>query len=324
MSAGPGRGRAGGAAASGTRAFLVRRLTALLVVTAAAVTALFAAYYGVSRNSTAVSDKSTPAILQVAAATDALHASYARAELSLTGPTTDVEGLGEDYRNELSTANQSLAQAVKSTTGGKAARQSLLTIAGLVSSYSDIIEQAYVNRGDDDLRDAYLSYAATMLTRDDDGILARLTTVQDGQQRVLRAQTSFGWLLAFAWWVLVPALFLTLAVLLVLTQRSLRHRFRRLVNPWLAAATALLIAVAPLAVFTFQTQERLAAARHTLNRTNIGSSGGETAEKVAATMRDTHWRAGAVGWIPLGGAVLAALILIGLQPRIDEYRFQPR
>lgn len=312
------------AAEGGTRAFLVRRLTALLLVTAAAVTALFAAYYGVSRNTTAVSERSTPAILQVAAAIDALHAADARAERSLTGPTTDVEGLGEDYRNEMSTAGQSLAQAVKSTTGGKAARQSLLTIAGLVSSYSDLVEQAYVNRGNDDLRDAYLSYARAMLTRDDDGVLARLGTVQKGQQKVLRAQTSFGWLLAFAWWVLVPALFLTLAVLLVVTQRALRHRFRRLVNPWLATATALLIAVVPLAAFAYQTQERLASAGRTLHRTNIGSSGGETAEEVASTMGGTHWRAGAVGWIPPGGAVLAALVLIGLQPRIDEYRFQPR
>ncbi|WP_421106490.1 hypothetical protein [Streptomyces sp. NEAU-S77] len=317
--AGTERGREGG-----TRTFLIRRLTTLLVLTAAAVTALFAAYYGVSRNTTAVSERSTPAILQVAAAIDALHVANARAELSLDGPTTDVEGLGEDYRNELSTANQSLAQAVKSTTGGKAARQSLLTIAGLVSSYSDIIEQAYVNRGNEDLRDAYLGYATAMLTRDHDGVLARLGTVQEGQQRVLRAQTSFGWLLGFAWWVLVPALFGTLAVLLWLTQRYLRHRFRRRVNPWLAAATALLLAVIPLAFFTHHMQGRLDQARSTLSRTNIGSNGGETAEEVADTMRDTHWRAGAVGWIPLGGAVVAALILVGLQPRIDEYRFQPR
>ncbi|MFI0815002.1 hypothetical protein ACH4TX_05225 [Streptomyces sp. NPDC021098] len=309
---------------SGTRAFLVRRLTALLLVTAVAVTALFAAYYGVSRNTTAVSERSTPAILQVAAAIDALHAADARAKPSLTGPTTDVEGLGEDYRNELSTASQNLAQAVKSTTGGKEARQSLLTITGLVSSYSDLVEQAYVNRDNDDLRDAYLSYATAMLTRDDDGILARLGIVQQGQQKVLRAQTSFGWLLTFAWWVLVPALFLTLAVLLVLTQRYLRHRFRRLVNPWLIAATALLIAVVPLAAFAYQTQERLASAGRALHRTDIGSRGGATAEDVATTMGGTHWRAGAVGWIPLGGAALAALVLIGLQPRIDEYRFQPR
>ncbi|MEU8822288.1 hypothetical protein [Streptomyces sp. NPDC048636] len=309
---------------SGTRAFLVRRLTALLVVSALAVTALLGAYYGVSRNSRAVTGRSTPAILQVAAADTALERSYREAEGSLTGSTADVEGLGEDYRKELSAAGQSLAQAVKSTTGGEVARQSLLTVAGLVSSYGDIIEQAYVHRANEDLRDAYLSYAETMLRRADGGILERLAGVQRTQRAVLDRQTSFGWLLSFAWWVLVPVLFLTLAGLLVTTQRFVRRRFRRLVSPWLAAAGALLLAVVPLALFTWQTQERLASARATLSREDIGRHSARTAEEVADTMRDTHWRAGAVGWIPLGGTALAALILVGLQPRIDEYRFQPR
>ncbi|MFF5673832.1 hypothetical protein [Streptomyces hygroscopicus] len=308
---------------SGTRAFLVRRLAALLVVTALAVSTLLAAYYGVSRNSAAVTDRSTPAILQVAAATEALRGSYREAEGSLNGSTTDVEGLGENYRTRLSTAGQSLAQAVKSTTGGEPARRSLLTVAGLVSSYSDIIEQAYVNRDNANLRAAYLSYARTMLERSDGDILGRLRAVQARQLHVLEEQTSFGWLLSCAW-LLVPVLFLTLARLLGHTQYFLRHHFRRLVNPWLATATALLVAVVPLAVFTYQTQDRLESARTTLSADDIGSDSGGTAKEVADTMRDTHWRAGAVDWIPLGGTALAALIVAGLQPRIDEYRFQPR
>ncbi|WP_030835312.1 hypothetical protein [Streptomyces hygroscopicus] len=308
---------------SGTRAFLVRRLAALLVVTALAVSTLLAAYYGVSRNSAAVTDRSTPAILQVAAATEALRGSYREAEGSLNGSTTDVEGLGENYRTRLSTAGQSLAQAVKSTTGGEPARRSLLTVAGLVSSYSDIIEQAYVNRDNANLRAAYLSYARTMLERSDGDILGRLRAVQARQLHVLEEQTSFGWLLSCAW-LLVPVLFLTLAGLLGHTQYFLRHHFRRLVNPWLATATALLVAVVPLAVFTYQTQGRLESARTTLSADDIGSDSGGTAKEVADTMRDTHWRAGAVDWIPLGGTALAALIVAGLQPRIDEYRFQPR
>ncbi|MFC9219628.1 hypothetical protein ACFT8W_02210 [Streptomyces hygroscopicus] len=308
---------------SGTRAFLVRRLAALLVVTALAVSTLLAAYYGVSRNSAAVTDRSTPAILQVAAATETLRGSYREAEGSLNGSTTDVEGLGENYRTRLSTAGQSLAQAVKSTTGGEPARRSLLTVAGLVSSYSDIIEQAYVNRDNANLRAAYLSYARTMLERSDGDILGRLRAVQARQLHVLEEQTSFGWLLSCAW-LLVPVLFLTLAGLLGHTQYFLRHHFRRLVNPWLATATALLVAVVPLAVFTYQTQGRLESARTTLSADDIGSDSGGTAKEVADTMRDTHWRAGAVDWIPLGGTALAALIVAGLQPRIDEYRFQPR
>ncbi|MET8011166.1 hypothetical protein ABZU86_01130 [Streptomyces sp. NPDC005271] len=309
---------------SGTRAFLVRRLIALLVVTAAASTVLLAAYYGVSRNCRTVSDRSTPAILQVAAARQALDDSYREAKRSLASPTLEVEGLSEDYRDNLAAAKQNLAQVAKSTTGGESAGQSLRTIAALVSAYGDTIEKAYVNRDNRTLHDAYLGYADTMLRRGDSSILHRLEGVQEQQQSALLQQTSIGWLLSFAWWILVPALFTTLAVLLIHTQRFLRHRFRRLVNPWLAAATALLLAVLPLALFTYQTQDRLASARHSLTQPDIGRTGGPTARKVAKTMRDTHWRAGAVGWIPLGGTLLAALVLVGLQPRIDEYRFQPR
>ncbi|MCC4320222.1 MULTISPECIES: hypothetical protein [Streptomyces] len=314
----------GAHAISGTRAFLVRRLIALLVVTAVAVTTLLAAYYGVSRNSRAVTDRSTPAILQVAAAIDALTASYDEARRSIASPTAEFEGLSEEYRDKLSTARQSLAQVSKSTIGGESARGSLRTCAALVTSYGDTVEQAYANRDNPTLRGAYLGYAGSILRHGHSGILDRLRAVQDRQFDVLDDQTSFGWLLSFAWWLLVPGLFLTLAALLVHTQRFLRHRFRRLVNPWLAAATALLVALLPLAVFTYQTQDRLESARASLTRSDIGRTGGPTAREVARTMRNAHWQAGAVGWIPVGGAVLAVLILVGLQPRIDEYRFQPR
>ncbi|GAA1104409.1 hypothetical protein GCM10009579_71700 [Streptomyces javensis] len=293
------------------------------MVTAVAVAALLAGYYGVSRNSKAVTDRSTPAILQVAAAIDALDASYDEAERSISSPTAEFEGLNEEYRNKLSTAKQSLAQVSKSTIGGESARGSLRTAAALVTSYGDTVEQAYATRDNPTLRDAYLGYADSIL-RHNSGILHRLKEVQKRQFDVLDDQTSFGWLLAFAWWLLVPGLFLTLAALLVHTQRFLRRRFRRLVNPWLAAATALLVALLPLAVFTYQTQDRLESARTSLTNSKIGRTGGPTARKVARTMRNAHWQAGAVGWIPVGGAVLAALIVVGLQPRIDEYRFQSR
>ncbi|MGV9852847.1 hypothetical protein ACWDWU_29335 [Streptomyces sp. NPDC003442] len=309
---------------SATRAFLVRRLIALLVVTAVAVATLLAAYYGVSRNSKAVTDRSTPAILQVAAAIDALNASYDEARRSISSPTAEFEGLSEEYRDKLSTAKQSLTQVSKSTIGGESARGALRTSAALVTSYDGTVEQAYANRENPTLRDAYLRYADSILRHDHSGLLDRLRAVQQRQFGVLDDQTSFGWLLTFAWWLLVPGLFLTLAALLVHTQRFLRHRFRRLVNPWLAAATALLVALLPLAVFTYQTQDRLESARASLTQSDIGRTGGPTAREVARTMRNAHWQAGAVGWIPVGGAVLAALILVGLQPRIDEYRFQPR
>ncbi|MDT0549675.1 MULTISPECIES: hypothetical protein [Streptomyces] len=320
---------------NGTRGFLIRRLVTLLALSVTASAVLFTAYYGVSRNTRAVRDASAPAILQVAAANEALDESYEYAKRSLVGGTGDIEGLGEDYRTTLSTANQALAQALKSTTAGPPARQTLLTVTGLVSSYGDLVQQAYVNRDNTALRDAYLGYAETML-RGDDGsghrarsgdsdILARLAQVEKKQLRLLDQQTSFGWLLSLAWWVLVPAACAAPVVLLVRTQRFLRLRFRRRFNPFLLVATGLLLLTVPtLAVLTYQTQDRLAQARTSLRQTNIGKAPDTTNKRVSTKMEETHWRTGAVVWIPMGGVLLAALVFVGLQPRIDEYRFRAR
>ncbi|CAM5248034.1 hypothetical protein SANTM175S_02892 [Streptomyces antimycoticus] len=92
-----------------------------------------------------------------------------------------------------------------------------------MTSYGDTVEQAYANRDNPTLRDAYLGYADSILRHGHSGILDRLKAVQKRQFDVLDDQTSFGWLLTFAWWLLVPGLFLTLAALLVHTQRFLRH-----------------------------------------------------------------------------------------------------
>ncbi|MFH8986336.1 hypothetical protein [Streptomyces varsoviensis] len=309
---------------SGTRAFLVRRLTALLALTAFAFAALLAAYYGVSRNAGAVTGATAPAIVQIASVRDALAQSYDSARQGLGHGTADIEGPGEDYRSALSTANQNLAQAVKGTVAGDSGRQNLRTATGLVSSYADLVQQAYVNRGNPTLRDAYLGYAGAMLrSGGDSGILDRLDQLQRRQSGVLDRQVSFGWVLWLAW-IVAGALFAALGRLLVDTQRFVRRRFRRLVNPFLAAATALLALLLPLAVFTGQIQDRLESARTLLAAGASGPATPQVLPEVRDTMQDTHWRAGVVGLIPLGGTVLAALVLAGLQPRIDEYRFQPR
>ncbi len=140
---------------------------------------------------------------------------------------------------------------------------------------------------------------------------------------MLERQTSFGWVLWLAWAV-ACALFVALGGLLVDTQRFVRRRFRRLVTPFLAVATALLLVLLPLALFTGQIQDRLGSARTLLTSRTASPSTPQVLPEVLTTMQDTHWRAGVVGLIPLAGTVLAALVLAGLQPRIDEYRFQPR
>ncbi|MFE7116888.1 hypothetical protein ACFU99_15875 [Streptomyces sp. NPDC057654] len=309
---------------SGTRATLVRRLATLLTLTALAFAALLTAYYGVSRNSGAVTGDTAPAIVQISSVRDALARSYDSARQGLGEDTADIEGAGEEYRSALSTANQNLAQALKGTVAGDSGRQNLRTVTGLVSSYADLVQQAYVNRDHPALRDAYLRYARDMLRPNgSSSILDRLQSLQRQQLDVLDRQASFGWVLWLTW-IVTCALFAALGWLLVDTQRFVRRRFRRLANPFLAIATALLAVLLPLALFAGQIQDRLGAARTLLTARTSSSTTPQVLPEVLDIMQDTHWRAGVVGLIPLGGTVLAALVLAGLQPRIDEYRFQPR
>ena len=81
------------------------------------------------------------------------------------------------------------------------------------------------------------------------------------------------------------------------------------------------------AVFAGALQSDLGTTRDTLIEELFEERTDKTAalaKEVQATMDDTRGPAGAIGWIPAGGSVLGALILAGLQQRVDEYRFQPR
>ncbi|MEV6672544.1 ABC transporter substrate-binding protein [Streptomyces sp. NPDC051162] len=309
--------------ASGTRPYLIRRLATLLVGTLLACAALLTAYYGVSRNSPAVNGRTTPAIVEIAAAETSLKASFTAARSSLTGPAGPVEGAGEEYRAQLNAANQALEKATINTVAGDDGRQTLRTASGLVSSYGYLIEQAVRSGTDAVLRDAYVASAHSTLTRPGSGIVDRLEEVQHDQREVLGEQVSFGWLLTLAW-ITAFALCAGLIRLLADTQRTLRRRFRRRVNPALAAGTALLAALAlTLAVLAVQIQGRLhAAAAHIEHDRTHGGIRAETLHWVNGTLRSTQWRAALTGYVVLAGVLIAALVLIGLQPRIDEYRFR--
>ncbi len=308
---------------SGTRPYLIRRLAVLLVGTVIACAALLTAYHGVSRNSPAVDGRTTPAIVEVAAAETSLEASFTAAKAGLTGPAGPVEGAGEEYRAQLNAANQALEKAAMSTVAGDDGQQTLRTASGLVSSYGYLIQQAVRSGTDEVLRDAYVASARSTLLRPESGIVDRLEAVQAAQRGVLGQQVSFGWLLTLAWTVAF-VLCGGLVWLLIDTQRTLRRRFRRRVSPALAAGTALLTAlVLSLTVLAVQIQRQLhaAAVRIEHDRTHGGIDAG-TLHWVNGALRGTQWRAAATGWIGLTGALIAALVLIGLQPRIDEYRFR--
>ncbi|MCD9144395.1 hypothetical protein [Streptomyces albireticuli] len=299
----------------GTRPYLIRRLAALLIATALAFGALMAAYYGVGRNAAAVTDRTAPAIVEVEAARKALNESYT----SLAGKeTAEAEGVGETYGADLNAARQHLVQAGLGTVADKEGRETLRTATGQVSSYDFLIQQAARSTGNDTLRDAYLGYAGNTLRKKGSGIVPRLENVQLSQRETLADETSFDGLLWFLW-ITAYVLCAVLVWLLVDTQRTLRRRFRRKLSPPLVGATALVALVLPLLTFlSSQIQHSLKLAAGKLG--TISDPAG-TLPNVEKIMGGTHWRAAVASWIPLAAVVLAALVVAGLQPRIEEYRF---
>ncbi|MFF3754178.1 hypothetical protein ACFYYH_27575 [Streptomyces sp. NPDC002018] len=316
---------------SATRRSLQRRGLLLLVLIVLAVLALFLAYDGVHGDTAGLRARTAPAILDVAAAQTALReADESARDARYSGPAETV-GTGSGYRIHIAVASQSLARAAEGSVAGESGLRALQTVNGLVVAYSGLIEQADRSPAGSALRAGYLHYAERMLKRPDIGILARLDHLQSEQREVLSEQTSFDGSPRVGWAVAV-ALCAGLVVALAETQVFLRRRFRRRHNPWLLGATALLgLTLAALAVLTAQTQTAKELSHGRLTRTasqySAGSVAGPTtqvAELVGTDMRDTGWRAGLIGWVPLLGPLLVTLVVRGMQPRIAEYRYRAR
>ncbi|MEV5377057.1 hypothetical protein AB0L26_13935 [Streptomyces nondiastaticus] len=305
----------------GTRPWLIRRLTVLLTVTALTCGALVTAYYGVSRGAADVPGRTVPAMGYVDATSTALRDSLEAAKTALRSPgartVAAAEGAGEEYRAKINSAFGSLQKA-NATTVADNGRNILDTTTGQVSSYDYLIEQAARSQADEKLRDAYLQYAESTLKRDRNGVLARLRTVQDEQADVLRAQTTPGWLLQLAW-AAALALWAALIRLLADTQVFLRRRFRRRFNGPLAGATLLVAALVPVLLpAALRLQDDLDWARAAARGDASGSTGPEA---VRDHMAAAQWLTTVPAGILLAGIVVAALVVIGLQPRIEEYRF---
>ncbi|MFJ9815724.1 hypothetical protein ACIRU3_10695 [Streptomyces sp. NPDC101151] len=289
---------------------LLLALSALLTLT------LFLSYEGVHADANPLRTSSAPAVVAIDTALYAL----GEAQANATGATPSTS----EIQKQISVAAQSLAVAAADDVGGPADRQALQTVAGLITGYTGMVQQAQLQPERSVLRDAYLSYATSMLKAEETGIEDRLKLLQDQQRAVVGRQTSFGWLLWLGW--SVAALFvLALGAALLETQLFLRRRFRRRYNRQLIAAGALLAGgFAVLVLFTVWTRQGMTDTRGLLDRVVAGQAVTDAGQHAASYLAHTGLRAAASAWIVIGGIVLMALTETGLRQHINDYRFRPR
>ncbi|MEU1401008.1 hypothetical protein ABZ471_01330 [Streptomyces sp. NPDC005728] len=291
-----------------------RRL--LLALSALLTLSLFLSYEGVHGDANPLRTSSAPAVLAIDTALYALDAAQADA--------TGAPHSFSEFQKQISVAAQSVSLAAADDVGGPAGRQAVQTVSGLITGYTAMVLKAQVEPEGSVLREAYLSYATSILKAEDSGIEARLRDLQREQLAAVERQTSFGPPLWLGWSV-AALLVLALGTALVETQLFLRHRFRRRYNRQLIAGGALLAAgFAALVLFTVWTHQGMADTRALLDRTPPGPSVPHAGRQTASYLAHTGFRAAASVWIVIGGVLLMALSETGLRQHINDYRFRPR
>ncbi|AYN38740.1 hypothetical protein D9753_07195 [Streptomyces dangxiongensis] len=310
-----GAGRRPPEGGSTTAYDLAVRHRLLLVLSALLTLSLFLSYQGVHGDADPLRMASAPAVLSLDTAQYAL--GQAQRDAGAAAPTSD-------FQKQISVAAHSLAAAAGDDVGGPAGRQALQTVAGLITVYAVKVQQSQLQPDGDVLREAYRSYATSILTEERSGIQARLTVLQRQQRATVHRQTSFGPLLWLAWSATL-LLVAALAAALVETQLFLRHRFRRRYDRHLVAAGVLLLGgVAVTVLFTVWTHQGMADTRALLDRRLSGPDITEAGRGTATYLAHTGFRAAATVWILIGGILLMALAETGLRRHIDDYRFRPR
>ncbi|MFG3249314.1 hypothetical protein [Streptomyces sp. NPDC048187] len=304
---------------------LVRRLRLLLALTTATTLALFFAYRGVHDDTVPLSTASTPGIRAVDTARSALR--QANDVVRQTGAERDTSG---EFLTQVSVAQQSLALAASENVTGLAGRHDLQTVTGLIAVYSGWVERRGREPEGSPLRGAYLHYAEKVLgsqaEADTEGdIMSRLDALRAEQLAEARRQAAFPWQLWLGWST-VAVLYAALCGALLETQRFLRRRFRRPVQLRLLAATALCAVAVPVLAWQTLSVHRAMTDSVAGMRVppTVPAAIPEAADEVRGALADAGFWASLSDWILLGGAVVVALTLWGLWPRIAEYRFRGR
>jgi hypothetical protein len=232
---------------------------------------------------------------------------------------------GGEHHAVVADAVQRLGALAQRPAADDADRQVLQVVQGLLIRYLALLEQAGVAVGREQtlLAEAYLRYAHDVL---DGSVLVELAAFRSAVGADLRAQRTSAWrqpATALLW--LVPVL--ACLALLLLTQRYLATRFRRRVNVPLAFATGGLglLAVGVAQPWWGAADDFGRATRGLARLVGPGTASSTSVPPpppAAALVADAGRAADghSLPFVLLGiAAVVVALIVVGVQRRLDEY-----
>lgn len=226
-----------------------------------------AALAGVQGTVSTVRDRTVPAIVEVSAAQVALVAANQAALDSFRTGRGKLTGPGTDYQNQLAVASQSLAELAQDNVAEEAGQQ-LQLVEGLLVSYTGMVEVADADYQSEDGSVRHIGGAAVALwgawSLLHTQILPTLDRLRTMEETAFSKELSTGWI-APALIPLWAAPAAALLAMLVATQVFLARRFRRLLNPPLIAATALLLVAAGGLVGLVGSHARLDGAREALS-----------------------------------------------------------
>ncbi|MBT8226989.1 MAG: hypothetical protein HKP61_09295 [Dactylosporangium sp.] len=314
---------------------LLRRLRAALIgVVVVTVVGCLGVVLGARAAAVAVDEKVVPATAAISAIWNSLRATDPQLSGCALDPAPDVQRpdcgallASGRYRIVLANVVQQLAGLAERTIGDVTDRQSIQTVQGYLIRYLGLVEQAHYYLGQNRplLVEAYLDYASGLLRG---SILLSLNEVRADIAAELGDQRTSPWRspwMALAW--LVPLL--SGLGLLAATQRYLMIRFNRRINWPLATATVGLIALGigagqPLwdsADFGHVTRQL-----HELLRIDlaIDATARPPGDGLIATASSATRSFHLEYIVPMIAVTVLALVVVGFQHRLDEYRLRSR
>ena len=313
---------------------LLRRLrTAMLLVVVGALAGGLSTFLGAHTAVASVRADVIPAVESVSAIWTELRQADAALSGCSTAPSAGsgapecaVVLIGGDYHSVVADAVQRLAVlAGRNIT--TADRQLLQVVQGLLIRYLGLVEQAhfYIGQGSTTLAEVYLGYAGDLLRG---SIRDELNHFRGDIAARLRDRRGSGWhrpVVALLW--LLPLL--GGVGLLLRTQLYLTAKFRRVLSWPLAAATFGLLALGGAAAQPLAADggfERAASALQTIvDAPCVVTSAAKVPDHQLVATIGAAARFSQLEYVmPMLAVAVLALIVVGLQPRLAEYRLRSR